>query len=59
MLGRYSEETASWESNAIMKQYKEVMKVHSKWEDGYFYIAKYYDRIMTTLIETERPEKKG
>ncbi|KAK2190032.1 hypothetical protein NP493_91g01005 [Ridgeia piscesae] len=59
LLGNYCEETASWESNAIMRQYKEVIKVHSEWEDGYFHIAKYYDKIMTNLIESDRPEKKG
>ncbi|KAI0215805.1 Serine/threonine-protein kinase ATR [Lamellibrachia satsuma] len=59
LLGNYCEETASWESNAIMRQYKEVIKVHSDWEDGYFHIAKYYDKIMTNLIESDRPEKKG
>ena len=27
LLGNYCEQTASWESNAIMRQYKEVIKV--------------------------------
>ena len=59
LLSQYCEETASMESNAIVKQYREVQKVHNEWEDGYFYVAKYYDKIMTKLFPTDRPEKKG
>ena len=58
-LAKYCEETASWESNVIMRQYKEATRINPHWEDGYFYIAKYYDKIMTTLIANDRPEKKG
>ena len=39
------------ESNAIVKQYKEVIEFNTEWEDGHFYLAKYFDKIMTTLIE--------
>ena len=39
------------ESNAIVKQYKEVIEVNPQMEGGYFYLAKYFDKIMTTLIE--------
>ncbi len=59
LLGTYCQETSSWESNAIVKQYKEVTKLHPDWEDCWFYTAKYYDKIMTNLIEQERPEKRG
>ena len=62
MHGRYSEETASLESNTIMRQYREVSQVHSQWEDGFFFMAKYYDKIMTKLIVESgesRPEKRG
>lgn len=38
-----------------MKQYKEAQKVNLEWEDGYFYIGKYYDKIMVKLAW----EKKG
>ena len=54
MLGKYYEETASQESNVIMRQYREVLKVHSGWEDGYFYLAKYYDKIMNTLLANDQ-----
>ena len=46
LLGKYYEETASQEANIIMAQYKQVLRVHSEWEDGYFHLAKYYDKIM-------------
>ncbi|KAL5004570.1 hypothetical protein ScPMuIL_018026 [Solemya velum] len=57
LYGRYSEEKSNLESNAIVRQYKEVIEMNSEWEDGHFHLAKYYDRIMTTLIEDkDRPE---
>ncbi|XP_064607735.1 serine/threonine-protein kinase ATR-like [Liolophura sinensis] len=60
LFGNYSEETSSMESNAIMKQYKDVIEANMEWEDGHFYLARYYDKIMTTLIdERDRPEKQG
>lgn len=58
-LSRYNEETCSCESNTIVKQFKEVKDVHKEWEDGYFYTAKYYDKIMTTLIDNDRHDKRG
>ncbi|XP_071844608.1 serine/threonine-protein kinase ATR-like isoform X2 [Apostichopus japonicus] len=57
LIGRCMEDTAKFESNSVMKQYKEVSDVHPEWEDGYFYMAKYYDRLMLNF--TDRPEKAG
>ena len=51
------EETAKFESNSVMKQYKDVLEVNPEWEDGHFYLAKYYDRLMLSL--SDRPEKSG
>lgn len=51
------EDTAKLESNSVMKQYKEVVDVNPAWEDGHFYMAKYYDRLMLNF--TDRPEKAG
>lgn len=51
LYGCYSEETSKMESNVILKQYKEVTDVYPNWEDGHFHLAKYYDKIMTTLLE--------
>ncbi|ESO92356.1 hypothetical protein LOTGIDRAFT_190706 [Lottia gigantea] len=60
LYGRYSEETSSMESNSIVKQYKDVIDVLPNWEDGHFYLANYYDKIMTTLIDDkDRPDKQG
>jgi len=56
-LGRYWDETASCESNAIVQQLKEVTQVHPEWEDGFFYVATYYDKVMMAVAE--RPEKRG
>jgi len=56
-LGRYWDETASCESNAVVRQLKEVTQVHAEWEDGFFYIATYYDKVMMAVVD--RPEKRG
>ncbi|XP_035661643.1 serine/threonine-protein kinase ATR-like [Branchiostoma floridae] len=57
LVGRLMEDTAMYDSNQVMKQYKSVVEVYQEWEDGHFYLAKYYDRIMTTMRET--PVKAG
>ncbi|XP_070572431.1 serine/threonine-protein kinase ATR-like isoform X2 [Ptychodera flava] len=57
LIGRFMEATAKSESNAVMRQYKDVITIHKEWEDGHFYLAKYYDRIMSTVAD--RPEKQG
>lgn len=59
LLGRYCEQLSCWETNAIVRQYTEVTKLCPDWEDGYFHLAKYYDRLMTQLVETVRPDKRG
>lgn len=56
-LGRYCDETASCESNAVVRQLKEVTQVHAEWEDGFFYVATYYDKVMMAVVD--RPEKRG
>ena len=56
-LGRYWDETASCESNAVVCQLKEVTQVHPEWEDGFFYVATYYDKVMMAVAD--RPEKRG
>ncbi|XP_025077039.1 serine/threonine-protein kinase ATR-like isoform X1 [Pomacea canaliculata] len=54
LYGRYSEETSSMESNAILKRYRDVLDICHDWEDGHFYLAQYYDRLMTSIM----PEKE-
>lgn len=54
LYGRYCEETSKIESNAIMKQYKEVIDIAPDWEHGHFYLGKYFDKIMTALVDDSK-----
>ncbi|XP_003416220.1 serine/threonine-protein kinase ATR isoform X1 [Loxodonta africana] len=58
LVGRFMEETANFESNAIMKKYKDVTLVLPEWEDGHFYLAKYYDKLMP-MVTDNKMEKQG
>ncbi|XP_068136880.1 serine/threonine-protein kinase ATR isoform X2 [Hyperolius riggenbachi] len=58
LLGRFMEETANFESNAVMKKYKDVTSLLPEWEDGHFYLAKYYDKLMPMLTDNKM-EKQG
>ncbi|XP_072524827.1 serine/threonine-protein kinase ATR [Salminus brasiliensis] len=58
LVGRYMEETANSESNAIMKIYREVTTLLPEWEDGNFYLAQYYDKLMP-MITDNKMEKQG
>ncbi|XP_029472916.1 serine/threonine-protein kinase ATR isoform X2 [Rhinatrema bivittatum] len=58
LVGRFMEETANFESNAVMKQYKEVTNLLPEWEDGHFYLAKYYDKLMP-MVTDNKMEKQG
>ena len=57
MVGQFMEDTAKFESNSVMKQYKDVVDVNPEWENGHFYLAMYYDKVMQNV--TDRPEKAG
>ncbi|XP_063122216.1 serine/threonine-protein kinase ATR isoform X2 [Rattus norvegicus] len=58
LVGRFMEETANFESNAIMKKYKDVTLFLPEWEDGHFYLAKYYDKLMP-MVTDNKMEKQG
>ncbi|XP_060241479.1 serine/threonine-protein kinase ATR [Meriones unguiculatus] len=58
LVGRFMEETANFESNAIMKKYKDVTLFMPEWEDGHFYLAKYYDKLMP-MVTDNKMEKQG
>ncbi|XP_013910306.1 PREDICTED: serine/threonine-protein kinase ATR [Thamnophis sirtalis] len=58
LVGRFMEETANFESNAVMKKYKDVTTCLPEWENGHFYLAKYYDKVMPTVTENKM-EKQG
>ncbi|XP_055865310.1 serine/threonine-protein kinase ATR-like isoform X2 [Biomphalaria glabrata] len=51
LLGSYSEETSNLETNHIVKHYKDVIEICPDWEKGHFRLAKYYDRVMNTMID--------
>ncbi|CAH1797711.1 unnamed protein product [Owenia fusiformis] len=58
LWGMYSEETSSIESNEIVKRYRDVIDMNPTWEDGHFYLAKYYDKIMVHLTNSDRPDRQ-
>lgn len=58
LYGKYSEEVSNLEINAIVKQYRDVIDVCPEWEDGYFHLAKYYDKVMNNM-EKDKIEKQG
>lgn len=58
LVGRFMEETANFESNAVMKKYKDVTALLPEWEDGHFYLAKYYDKLMP-MVTDNKMEKQG
>ncbi|OXB83105.1 UNVERIFIED_CONTAM: hypothetical protein H355_016669 [Colinus virginianus] len=58
LVGRFMEETANFESNAVMKKYKDVTLLLPEWEDGHFYLAKYYDKLMP-MVTDNKMEKQG
>ncbi|KAL6468384.1 hypothetical protein MHYP_G00240610 [Metynnis hypsauchen] len=58
LVGRYMEETANSESNAIMKIYRDVTTLLPEWEDGNFYLAQYYDKLMP-MVTDNKMEKQG
>ncbi|KAG5847372.1 hypothetical protein ANANG_G00125340 [Anguilla anguilla] len=58
LVGRLMEETANFESNAIMKAYRDVTALLPEWEDGNFYLAKYYDKLMP-MVTDNKLEKQG
>nr|XP_023680216.1 serine/threonine-protein kinase ATR isoform X1 [Paramormyrops kingsleyae] len=58
LVGRLMEETANFESNAIMKAYKDITNLLPEWEDGNFYLAKYYDKVMPKVTDNKL-EKQG
>uniref|UniRef100_H3DQ41 Serine/threonine-protein kinase ATR n=1 Tax=Tetraodon nigroviridis TaxID=99883 RepID=H3DQ41_TETNG len=58
LVGRFMEETANFESNAIMKVFKDVTNLLPEWEDGNFHLAKYYDKVMP-MVTDNKLEKQG
>ncbi|KAG7176083.1 serine/threonine-protein kinase atr-like [Homarus americanus] len=55
LLARYSEESATLEVNAVKQYYRDACEMNKQWEDGHFYLAMYYDRILASLDMKEKP----
>lgn len=53
LVGWFMEEIVNFESNVIMKKYKDVIVCLLEWEDGYFYFVKYYDKLMFMVIDNK------
>ncbi|XP_023240203.1 serine/threonine-protein kinase ATR-like [Centruroides sculpturatus] len=54
MLARYSEESALVESNSLLQMYQEIVNINPNWEDSYFYLAKYFDRVLNSIEKLDR-----
>lgn len=58
LIGRWMEETAHYAANRAIQQYKEVTALHGNWENGHFYLGKYYDKLMSACPEGEEKSTK-
>lgn len=58
LIGKWMEDTAHYDTQTILKQYKRVIAVYSESEEGHFYLGKYYDRLMSVLA-SDRPTKSA
>jgi serine/threonine-protein kinase ATR len=54
LIGQWMEETAHYDTQTVLKQYKSVIDVQPKSEEGHFYLGKYYDRLMGFMAK-DRP----
>ncbi|GAB6018708.1 hypothetical protein CHUAL_000384 [Chamberlinius hualienensis] len=54
LLARYSEETSNLESNAIILMFRDVLEINSEREDSHYFLARYYDRILTVAGRIDR-----
>nr|CAB3224707.1 serine/threonine-protein kinase atr [Phallusia mammillata] len=59
LVAKLMEESSSFDSNTVLKQYKEVVSFMGDWEDSHFYCAKYYDKLMTALLGENRASGKA
>lgn len=54
LLGKYREDMAILESQDIVRQYEGVTKLRPEWEDGWFNLARYYDKVMNIACDDDR-----
>ena len=49
LLARYYDQTGNADMSSIIQYYKEVVEINKQWEEGWFYLAQYYDRLWNSL----------
>ena len=49
LLARYYEQTGNADMSSVITYYKEVVDVNRNWEEGWFFLAQYYDRLWNSL----------
>nr|XP_009857757.1 serine/threonine-protein kinase atr isoform X1 [Ciona intestinalis] len=54
LVAKLMEESSSFDSNMVLRKYKEVVSYLGEWEDSHFYCGKYYNKLMTTLVGENR-----
>ena len=54
LLARYYDETSNADSPTIIKYYKEVTEIGRSWEEGWFHMAGYYDRLWAAYPDKEK-----
>jgi serine/threonine-protein kinase ATR len=57
LIGKWMEDTAHYDTQTILKQYKSVIEVDPKSEEGHFHLGKYYDRLMGFMAR-DRPSNE-
>ncbi|XP_076813089.1 serine/threonine-protein kinase ATR-like isoform X2 [Clavelina lepadiformis] len=50
LVAKLMEESSSFDSNTVLRQYKDVVAYMGEWEDAHFYCGQYYDKLMTILM---------
>ncbi len=53
MLARYYDQTGNADMSSIIAYYREVVEINKNWEDGWFFLASYYDRLWNSLDERD------
>ncbi|XP_077973819.1 serine/threonine-protein kinase ATR-like isoform X2 [Styela clava] len=59
LVARLMEESSSFDSNTVLKQFREVVAYMNEWEDSHFHAAKYYDKLMTAFMGDNRASGKA
>ncbi|KAI9736292.1 MAG: serine/threonine-protein kinase M1 [Cirrosporium novae-zelandiae] len=53
LLGKWMDRAGQTRSDFIIKKYKTATKMHSRWEKGFYYLGKHYNKI----LESERAKQ--